>query len=125
MFLCLLAIIKTPLNYFLPVKQKALYSHLPCFSSVLPCGLFSQQLSRKHSFPLPIFSTFMFLRRQAGSQCRDLEAFHANCKLVNLIGLSPWASFLNQLGSELAVTSFSQEKAALQLLMVDVNPDVG
>lgn len=98
----------TTLNYLLPVKQKALYPHLPCFSSVLPCGVYSQQLSRKHSFPLAIFSTFMFLRRQAGSQCRDLEAFPANCQLVNLIGLSPWAPFLNQLGSELAVTSFSQ-----------------
>lgn len=50
----------------------------------------------------------MFLPRQAGSQYRDLEAFPANCQLVNLIGLSPWAPFLNQLGSELAVTSFSQ-----------------
>lgn len=50
----------------------------------------------------------MFLGRQAASQCRDLEAFPANCQLVNLIGLSPWAPFLNQLGSELAVTSFSQ-----------------
>lgn len=33
----------------------------------------------------------------------------ANCQLVNLIGLPPWALFLNQLGNELAVTSFSQE----------------
>lgn len=108
MFLCMLAIKKNPLNYVLPVKQKALYPHLPCFSLVLPCGVFSQQLSRKYSFPFAIFRTFMFLRRQAGSQCRDLEAFPANCQLVNLIGLSPWAPFLNQLGSELAVTSFSQ-----------------
>ncbi|NWS45972.1 FRITZ protein, partial [Probosciger aterrimus] len=73
-----------------------------------PLWGFLTTASRKHSFPLAIFSTFMFLGRQAGSQCRDLEAFPANCQLVNLIGLSPWALFLNQLGSELAVTSFSQ-----------------
>lgn len=90
------------------VEQEALYPLLPCFSSVLPGEVFSQQLSRKHSFPLAIFSTFMFLPRQAGSQYRDLEAFPANCQLVNLIGLSPWAPFLNQLGGELTVTSFSQ-----------------
>lgn len=61
-----------------------------------------------HNFPFAIFSAFMFLPRQAGSQCKDLEAFPANCQLVNLIGLSPWAPFLNQLGGKLAVTSFSQ-----------------
>lgn len=52
MFLCMLAIKKNPLNYLLPVKQKALYPHLPCFASVLPCGVSHNSFPENTAFPL-------------------------------------------------------------------------
>lgn len=39
----------------------------------------------------------------------------ANCQPVNLIGLSPRALFLNQLGNELAVTSFPRRSLGIEL----------
>lgn len=108
MLLCVFAIKKKLSKLPLTCQAEGTLPVSPLLCFTPPSWGFLTTAFRKAQVSPAIFSTFRFLRRQAGSQRRDLEAFPANCQLVNLIGLSPWAPFLNQLGSELAVTSFSQ-----------------
>lgn len=92
------------LNFFgyLSTRRQSGYTYLAFLS--FPMWLCSQQFSKKHSFTFPISSTFMFLTERNMLSVQGFRGLSANCQLVNLIGLSPWALFLNQLGHELAVT---------------------
>lgn len=108
MLLCMLAVKKTSSKLPLTCQAEGtlptstLLFYRPPLWGLLTTAFQKAQLS-------PCYLQHIYvLTEAAGSPCRDLEAFPDNCQLVNLIGLSPWAPFLNQLGSELAVTSFSQ-----------------
>lgn len=71
---------------------------------------FSHVVSTQDSFPDCTAFPFLSLAHLCSYRSKQAlcTGISANCQLVNLIGLSPWVLFLNQLGNELAVTSLAE-----------------
>lgn len=101
----------TPLFYILPSylsnRRMSAHIYLP-FLQLSLMGLLTTAFMRSTAF-YSYLQHICLLTKVNRLLVQGFRGLPANCQLVNLIGLSPWALFLNQLGNELAVTSFSQE----------------
>lgn len=102
-----------PLNCSAAVKENAV---CPCAPSILslPCG-HPHNSFVKSTVLSSCLQRICLLPKVNRLSVQGFRGLPANCQLVNLIGLSPWALFLNQLGNELAVTSFPRRSLGIEL----------